>query len=157
MLGYKALEKGLKNRYGFSFEIGNKYILDGELKWRENGFHFCTNPEDTLRYVNAFKNEIDIVLVSGTGDLVTYNDEYYGFYDMYASSIIEIKKIIPREEFFKMVIDSKAEYRIKRFISLTKMNKDEKKIVLDLYPNLSEYLDYYQNEEYVLKRKREKY
>ena len=42
MKGYKVLLKGLINRYGYTYELNKKYVLNGELKWRKNCFHFCT-------------------------------------------------------------------------------------------------------------------
>ena len=155
MTGYKALEKGLVNRYGFQYEEGKTYYLDGELKWKENGFHFCTNPEDTLRYVDAFNNEIEIVKVDGRGEIRQYNDEYYGFFDMYASTIMQVIRVVPREEIFAMVIKSNNDDRVKRLISLMKLNEYEKWVIKERYPELMNTLNYYQSEEYILKRKRE--
>ncbi len=155
MKGYKALKKGLINRYGFQYEVGKTYELNGELKWRNNGFHFCSYPEDTLRYVNAFKDEIEIVRVDGRGEISITNDEYYGFYDMCASSIIEILGVIPREEYFKEIIDSGVIHRIERLITLMKLTDEEKNIILNNYSDLEPLIIYYQNDDYVLKRKRE--
>ena len=124
MNGYKAFEEGLTNRYGFSYEIGKKYYLNGDLKWNKNGFHFCTRPEDTLRYINGYNNDYNICEVKGGGEIVTYDDEYYGFYDMYASTEIEILRIVPREEIFNMIMNSYSD-RVKRYISLTKLTSDE--------------------------------
>jgi hypothetical protein len=155
MRGYKALVDNLTNRYGFSYDIGKKYFLDGELKWRENGFHFCLRPEDTLRYVDGFNDQIMFALVEGSGELVLYEDEYYGFYDMYAASEMTFLKIIPREEIFRMIIDSKVDFRVKRFASLIKLREEEINEILKKYPVLQNTIDYYQNDEFVLKRKLE--
>lgn len=154
MKGYKALETGLVNRYGFQYEIGNTYILDGDLEWRKNGFHFCSYPEDTLRYVNGYNDNIVIVRVDGSGQIIAYDDEYYGFYDMYASSIMKILRVVPRKEVFNQIINSGVNRRIERFITLTKLSEEEKKIILNMYPDIEPLIKYYQNEEYVLKRKR---
>lgn len=155
MDGYKALEQGLINRYGFQYEVGKTYTLDGDLKWKKNGFHFCTYPEDTLRYVDAWNNEIEIVSVEGSGELEKFNDEYYGFFDMYASSIMTIKRIVPREEVFETILSSNNIDRIKRYITLMKLSNNEINVIRDNYPELNRTINYYQNEEYILKRKRE--
>ena len=151
MLGYKALDDNLINRYGFQYEVGKTYYLDGDLKWMKNGFHFCTRPEDTLRYVNGCC-DYKIVEVRGYGDLIKYDDEQYDFYDMYVSSIMDIIRIIPREELFDMIINTYDD-RVKRFIILSELNEEEKKIIINKYPNLEFYINYYQNKEHVLKRK----
>ena len=129
MRGYKVLLKGLTNRYGFKYEVGKTYHLRGDLKWKENGFHFCKNPEDTLRYVDAFNEEIEFCEVEGSGKIVEYEDEYYGFYDMYASSIIELLRVVPREEIFNIVLNSHSD-RVKRYVTLIKLTPDEKKEIL---------------------------
>ena len=153
MKGYKALLEGLYNRYGFQYELNKKYELNGELKWNKNGFHFCTRPEDTLRYVDAYNDDVIITEVEGTKDLILYEDEYYGFYDMYASSEIEILRILPREEFFEMVVKSKNPDRVARMVGLMPLTHDEIELIRCFYPNLKNTIDYYQNEEYVLKKR----
>lgn len=153
MIGVKALNHDLTNQYGFIYEIGKKYTLNGSLKWRENGFHFCLRPEDTLRYVDGFNEDVCFVLVEGEGKLTTYEDEYYGFYDMYASSEIKIISIISREDVFNMIINSKNEFRAKRYASLIKLTSYEKEEILKKYPKLQFTIDYYQNDEFILKKK----
>ncbi len=144
MKGYKVLNKGLINRYGFKYELNKKYKLDGTLKWKENGFHFCTYPEDTLRYIDAFNEEIDLTEVEGSGELQLYEDDYYGYYDMYASEEIIINRIVPREEFISMVVNSKNPDRVKRLISGIKLTEDEINFIRERYNNLDFYIDYYQ-------------
>lgn len=153
MFGYKVLKNDLTNRYGFKYEIGKKYILDGELKWSKNGFHFCVRPEDNLRYVDGFNNEIVFVLIDAGGKLVLFEDDYYGYYDMYASTEIELLKIVDRKVIFKDIIESKNQNRIQRYSSLIKLYNYEKEYILNHYPDLKSTIDYYQSEEYILKRK----
>ena len=153
MKGYKVLLSGLVNRYGTVYELNKKYILRGELKWRENGFHFCSRPEDTLRYIDAFNEEFDMAEVEGSGDLHLYEDDYYGYYDMYASSEMEIKRVIPREEWIRSVIDSKIPDRVKRLISTMKLTDDEIELIREKYnTSMDFYIDYYQNKDKELKR-----
>ena len=154
MKGYKVLLSGLVNRYGTVYELNKKYTLrSGDLKWRENGFHFCSRPEDTLRYIDAFNEEFDMAEVEGSGDLHLYEDEYYGYFDMYASSEMEIKRIIPREEWISMVINSKNPDRVKRLISTMKLTEDEIELIRSKYnTSMDFYIDYYQNKDDQLKR-----
>ncbi len=155
MRGYKALSSNLTNRYGFTYEIGKKYVLNGKLKWMKNGFHFCTRPEDTLRYINGYNDDFSIVLVDGSGELVLYEDDYYGFYDMYASSEMTIIGIVPRNEIFLDIINSKNYFRVKRYASLVRLEEYEKEEILKKYPELEDTIKYYQNDEFILKRKLE--
>ena len=71
---------------------------------------------------------------------------------MYASSIMEILRVVPREEIFKMIMSSYSE-RAKRYASLIKLTPDEKKEILTKYPELKSTVDYYQGEEFILGRK----
>ena len=155
MRGYKALNEGLINRYGFVYEVGKTYRLNGNLKWRENGFHFCLRPEDTLRFVDGFNDSIVFVSVLGTGEIVLYEDDYYGYYDMYASSEMTILEIIKREDIFNEIINSNDIFRVKRFSSLIKLEEYEKEIILKKYKEAEFTINYYQNNEYILKRKLE--
>ena len=77
IIGYKCFNKGLLNRYGKKFSVGKIYVTDGMLKFgtRGNGFHICKNIEDTFRYFNSLKNDVDVCLVKGSGDFIEYSDE----------------------------------------------------------------------------------
>ena len=61
MFGYKVFYKGLIDSFGNKHTIGTKYKLDGEVKWSQNGFHFCKRPEDTLRNFDDFNNKLEII------------------------------------------------------------------------------------------------
>ena len=74
---------------------------------------------------------------------------------MYASSIMTIKRIVPREEVFETILSSNNIDRIKRYITLMKLSNNEINVIRDNYPELNRTINYYQNEEYILKRKRE--
>ena len=84
--GYKCFNKNLINRYGIPFEVGKTYKVDGNISFGNNGngFHMCVNLEDTLRYFDGFNTEIDICEVIGDGNFVLFEDNYYGYYDMYS-------------------------------------------------------------------------
>ena len=100
MNGYKLLDDGFVNEYGFSYEFNKKYYLDGELRWNYNGFHFCTHIEDTLRYRNKDSDSFVIVEVFASGDIVdgsTLENDYYGYESGYASSEIKLLRILSRD------------------------------------------------------------
>lgn len=143
--GYKAFDKGLTNRYGTKFQVGNKYVASGNIKWGNdgNGFHFCENLEDTIRYFDAMNEEIDICYVKGFGKIIEYEDDYYGYYNMYASSNIEIIKLLTREEIISHILN-KGYASQERFVMGFKLRDDEIELFLEKNLNLSSYIDYYQ-------------
>ena len=128
--GYKAFNKGLTNRYGKEFEVGETYEISGPLKFGNNGngFHFCERLEDTLRYFPAMEEEIEIACVTALGNIEEYEDNYYGYYDMYCTDIIRIDRVLEREEIINMFLD-KNNFRVMRFIKGFKLTPNE----LDLY------------------------
>lgn len=126
--GYKAFNKGLTNRYGRKFEIGKQYSVDGNISFGNNGngFHFCKNIEDTLRYFDGVDGEVEIVEVIGTGEIVTNEDEYNGFYDMYAAKTITISKKIERKKLVNMFLTTiTSEPRVVRFVQLFRLTEKE--------------------------------
>ncbi len=60
MIGYKCFNSDLTNRYGSKFEVGKTYHAKGDIKFGNNGngFHMCKNMEDTLRYFDAFNDNV---------------------------------------------------------------------------------------------------
>ena len=82
------------------FEEGKTNKVDGNIKFgvNGNGFHFCKRLEDTLRYIDD--KDPKIARVIGRGTIDEGFDDYNGYYDMYASSIIDIKYFLMREEIF---------------------------------------------------------
>lgn len=93
MYGYKVFNKGLTGNYGNTYELNKNYFYEGNIKFKHSGFHFCEHLEDTLRYYNSFESDIEICLIKAFGTIVTYNDEYYGYYDMHSSSNFIILKV----------------------------------------------------------------
>lgn len=126
--GYKAFSKGLVNCYDMKFEVGKSYHVDGDIKFgvTGNGFHFCKNLADTLRYVNGIKEEIDICEVVGHGKIVEFYDDYYGYYDMYACSDLDVIRVIPREEIISMAY-TMNEIQLERLFMGYKLTSDELK------------------------------
>lgn len=46
LIGFKAFRNGLVAFGGFEYEIGKEYSCVGEMRFCENGFHFCAHPLD---------------------------------------------------------------------------------------------------------------
>ena len=128
--GYKAFNKGLTNRYGKEFKVGETYEISGPLKFGNNGngFHFCERLEDTLRYFPAMEEEIEIAEVTALGNIEEYADEYYCYYDMFCTDKIRIDRVLDRKEIIEMFLD-KNNFRVMRFVQGFKLKPME----LDLY------------------------
>ncbi len=128
--GYKAFNADLTNRYGSSFEVGKRYSVDGNAVFGNhgNGFHFCERLEDTLRYFDAMDGEIAICEVFGSGDIVEYSDEYYGYYDMFAATELEVSKVLTREEIINMYL-SVPSHRMVRFVQGFRLSEQEKELM----------------------------
>ena len=148
IIGYKCFDKNLINRYGFQYEIGKIYSVNGKLKFGNhgNGFHFCKNLEDTFRYYDAMHNDIDICLVIGFGNIVEYEDKYYGYYDMYCAEKLLILRKLTRSEIIEYGYNLN-EIRINRFISGFLLTEAERNIFKNKFYNRSEVIktiEYYQ-------------
>lgn len=158
--GYKAFHKDMKNRYGMEFIEGEIYSVEGPIEFGNNGngFHFCKRLEDTLRYVPAMEEEVCIAEVTAFGDLAERVDEYYGYYDLYASRFIRIDKILERDEIIEMFLNKDPE-RVIRFISGYKLTPEEIELFKLKYCNekrVLKALSYYQEndkEVYMVKEK----
>ena len=68
--------------------------------------------------------EICICEVIGLGNKKQYDDEYYGYYDMYSVEKIKIIRIVPRIEIINIGLNLN-EVRISRLIQGLKLTKDE--------------------------------
>ena len=146
--GFKAFDGKMNNRYGKHFEEGKKYNVLGPAVFgnRGNGYHFCERLEDTLRYVDGMDDEIQIAEVVGFGDIHESFDHYYGYYDLYVASSIQIVKILSREEIIANGL-SMPEYRSERFVKgyrLTDYEIDLFKHQFSEDPNVLKAIAYYQ-------------
>lgn len=156
--GYKCFHKGLIDNDGCQYEVGKVYHTK-EFMEKDHGFHVCTNLEDTLRNFDAMNSEVDIALVNCFGKLNKFNDENYGFYDMYLAENIVIKKVLTREEIINYALNLDPE-SIKRFLTLFKLTEEE--IILFQnkfinYPEVADYILYYQqNDKEAFQRKYER-
>jgi hypothetical protein len=114
--GYKAFYHDMTNNYGMKFEVGKSYHMDGPIKFgpKGNGFHMCTNMEDTCRYIED--PDMKIARVKGFGTITEGFDDYNEYYDMYAVSDITICNLVLREEVIKHILECN-ELRACRFIN----------------------------------------
>lgn len=151
--GYKIFNKGLINWYGMKFEENHIYKINlngEELKYGNNGtgIHFAKRLEDCLRYYDGLNKEIDIAKVVSLGYTVEYSDEYYGYYDLYATDKILIKSKITREEIIKYGLDL-SDIRVLRFIQGFKLNELEKELFKLKFksPLVNKYIAYYQDKD----------
>ena len=74
MKGYKLMESDMTCK-GFQYEIEKEYSLEDELKICKNGFHFCQNPFDCLKYYNNIKGDKRLFLVEVLGEVITKDDK----------------------------------------------------------------------------------
>ena len=147
-VGYKCFNKGLVNRYGILFEVGKTYHADGEILFGNdgNGFHVCKNLEDTLRYFDAMNGEVDIALVRCYGKYAQYEDEYNGYYDMYAFEYMTILKVLSHDEIIEYALRL-TDNEVKRFISGYRLTPQEIAIFKDKFSKYQQVLNtisYYQ-------------
>ena len=156
VFGYKCFNKDLTNIYGNKFEIGKKHKVEGKIKFgtKGNGFHFCKNIEDTFRYFNT-TDGICVCEVSGSGEIITVNDEYNEYFDMYCAGELTIIRKLDRTEIIKkglMLSPAKAI----RFISTFKLSEEEIELFKIKFQNdvsILRAIDYYQeNDMEVYKR-----
>ena len=149
VIGYKAFNSDLTNRYGLKFKVGKIYFSTGAISFGNNGngFHLCKNIEDTFRYFDAEK--ITICKVIGSGLFAKNNsqeDDYYDFDDMYSVEKLIILKKLTRIEIIQegLKLD---EHRAKRFVFLFPLTEDEiilfKEKFKD-YPMVIDAIAYYQ-------------
>lgn len=126
VFGYKCFNSDLTNCYNFKFKLGNSYHIDGTIKFGidGNGFHMCERLEDTLRYFGSMNIDISICEVVGSGDIVTYSDDYNEYYDMYSVSDIKIIRKLERDEIIHMMLNVN-ENRVIRFIQFFKLLDEE--------------------------------
>lgn len=132
--GYKAFNADLTNRYGVPFEIGKKYSVEGNAVFGNhgNGFHFCERLEDTLRYFDAMDGNVLFAEVVGSGDIVEYSDEYYGYYDMYAATEIEVLRVLSREDIINMYLETPT-FRMVRFVQGFRLSDVENELMKCCY------------------------
>lgn len=150
--GFKTFNKNRTNRYGRPFEEGKIYEVKATPIFGNKGvgFHFCSRLEDTLRYFPAMEEEVEIARVTSLGESTMYNDEYYGYYEMYSTNKIKINRFLTREEIIKMYLKSppyQLEDRVIRFLQGYRLSKEEIALFKLVYMNhqrILECIAYYQ-------------
>ena len=70
MKGYKVFNSDWTCYDGFQYEVGKTYEMDDEPIICKQGFHFCIDPKDCLRYYN-FWDDIKIAEVEALGEVPT--------------------------------------------------------------------------------------
>ena len=147
--GYKAFNSDMTNRYGKIFLEGETYSIDEKPKFGINGvgFHFCERLEDTLRYFPAMEEEIKLAQVTGLGDFVTREDDYWGYYDMYSTNILRIDKILTHEEIIDMFLNLRNHFRVNRFLMGFRLTEEEIELFRLAYSSdftIQQTISYYQ-------------
>ena len=77
MYGYKGFNKDFCC-LGFQYEVGKTYELEGDLEICKNGFHFCTDPQEVLKYYPSwmpvvrgrYRTGNRYALIEAVGDIV---------------------------------------------------------------------------------------
>lgn len=143
IFGYKAFNSDRTNRYGQVFEACKFYDSnDKNIKFQKTGFHFCKRLEDTLRYYDGF-SDIKIARVVGIGKIDEYEDNYYGYYEMYSAEKIYISRFLSRNEIYQYIFDiaknnSYFNDRVIRFVSGFKINEEEQRKLIDITSSINE-------------------
>ncbi len=130
--GFKCFNKGMTNRYGQKFVLNKLYSVEGDISFglRGNGFHFCKNLEDTLRFFLPDEGIVHSSIIdmcsaeSPSNDYTIYEDDYYGYYDMYAAKEIILRKQLTHEEIIEYMLEV-DDFRQRRFIDQYYLNPDE--------------------------------
>lgn len=147
IIAYKVFYDGLINRYGYQFELGREYRVEGQVQWGNhgNGFHMCSNPEDCFRYFDRY-DDIVLTKVRGFGHMYSVDDEYFGYYDMYVCEGMEVLYVYSRDEVIDMMLKLDKD-GIERFLITNGLSDLELKMFKEFYKNNEDILDcisYYQ-------------
>lgn len=130
------------NNYKKMFEVGKIYEVRERIHPKDSGYHFALRLEDTLRYGNAKEEEFVLCEVTALGNIVEYEDEYYGYYDLYVTDKIRIDKILTRNEIIDYALKL-PDYRLIRLIATMKLDDEEVKLFLNRETEVLKYIDYY--------------
>lgn len=148
--GYKCFNRGLIcNKDNFQMQEKKLYKINNNIKYHNQGFHFCLRLEDTLRFFGETDNEKVICKIRALGDIDWSFDHYNCYYDMGCTDMIYIEKIMSREEIMKYA-DNLNDLRFIRFIMGYKLNNDELEYFKNKYRKnnkVDAYIGYYQEKE----------
>lgn len=140
--GYKGFHTGLVNQFGEKYEIGKVYT-DPNIDMNM-GYHFCKNIEDVFLF-SEYRKDTEIYQVCGSGKMISYSNDYYGLYDVYATEKLKIVRKVCREEFIQYFLTLSDFYyldRVLNFISRFKLNKEEIQLFKERFIKNSRVLDY---------------
>ncbi len=149
VFGYKCFNKDHTNRYGMKFVEGRTYTSFDEVSFgstAKGGYHMCKQMEDTFRFFPADSEEVSVARVIGSGKIVTRDDEYNGFFDMYSVENIYIDRFLHRQDIINYFLD-REESRVCRFIQLFKLTDEEIELFKLRFSNstcVMNYIKYYQ-------------
>src|SRR5574343_216486 len=101
MRGYKMMEFNMTCK-GFQYKVGEEYFLEDKLVICKNGFHFCENPFNFLKYYDNIKGNKRLFLVEALGEVITEGNKSV------TNKIKIIEEIKDIEKFFDENIDNFA-------------------------------------------------
>ncbi len=128
---------------------GNVYSVERKICFgrNENGYHFCKNFEDSLKYLEVLTRDFKLAKVRAFGDIKESFDRYNGVYDIYVASSLEILAYLTEDEIFSMALQLSS-IQIKRFLQFYPLNGLEKERFKQEYKMLElgvmQNFDYYQ-------------
>ena len=150
--GYKSFNYDFTNNYGFKFEEGKQYHMDGDIVYGPigNGFHFSTFMEDTIRYSKDtdLAHNIQIAKISASNIIIagsTQSDEYFDYNNNYVTLDIQILKFLTREEIIDIALNLPI-YRMKRFIQEFYLSEHELKNFYGINKKIDNAINYYQKD-----------
>lgn len=147
--GYKCFHEGLVTKPGKKMELEKKYTTNETPIFRSSGFHMCERLEDTLRFFDSFTEKIEICKCIGYPNYTKYDDEYYGYYDMYSCQEIILLEKLTRNQIIE-IARNMNDFQIQRFISLFNLTPSEIEEFIEKYSdgyhdNILFIIQYYQN------------
>lgn len=134
--GFKAFNKNMENRYGMKFEEGKVYTIPNHIILTKGtqgtGFHYTPNLEDTLRYVDGMVEEIKIARITADKEIISFDDEYNGYFDISATRELTINHILSREEIITHMLNRNS-VAMQRFIQGFKLTPKEIKQIRERF------------------------
>ena len=124
--GYKGTDKNMQCKNNFQYEIGKTYTCDGKIKICDNGFHFCRDLDDAIKYISAIYNNrfFKVKGLVRKSDYEKYGEKevlpldstyYYGlpnvdYHDKLVAKEITIVEEISREERYELLKKYRENY-----------------------------------------------
>ena len=142
---YKCFNGDLTSRYGFQYEVGKDYHKETIQFGNDgHGFHVCSNMVDTFRFFDT--DDFALAEVTCWGKYQESEDDYNGYYGMYAYENMRIDRIIPREEIIERMLKADS-LTVQRFLQTFHLKPEEISLFYDKFQNdlkVLKYLAYYQ-------------